>query len=109
MMRSVASVLAEIRRAPAIELEIDDAHCSAEARVDNWVIARIDLERGTVLVTAPADTIPTLQCLFPSSRATTHGIVFDLATSQGRLEALAAIHRRATVQRFIPQFRAASP
>ena len=109
MMRSEASVLDAIRRLPAVEVKIDDARGSAEARVGTWIIARVDLERGTVLVTSPADTIPTLQRLFPSCRATTNGIVFDLVDSQGCSEALAAIHRRANVQRFIPQLRAASP
>jgi hypothetical protein len=108
MNESVASVLAAIKRLPAVELEIDDAHGSAEVRVGTWVVTRIDLERGTVVVTAPADVIPGLQRLFPSSRATANGIVFDVVDCQGRSEALAAINRRANVQRLIPQFRTAS-
>lgn len=109
MIGSVASVLAAIEQLPAIELSLDEALGLAEARVGSWVVARFDLRRAVVVVTTPGDTIPTLQRLFPSSRATTNGIVFDLRDSQSRSEALAAIRRRASVQRFIPQFGAASP
>jgi hypothetical protein len=109
MMESVASLLAATEQLPAVDLAIDHARGSAEARVGTCTISRIDLEHGHVRVTAPEDTIPTLRRLFPSSRVTPSGIAFDLVDSQGRSEALAAIRRRAHVQRFLWQFRVASP
>jgi hypothetical protein len=109
MFPAVASLLAAIGQIPGVDSEIDCARGAAEARVGAWVIARIDLERNCILVTAPRDAIPTLHRLCPSSRATTEGIALDLVDPQGWSEALAAVRRRAHVQRLIWQYRAASP
>jgi hypothetical protein len=105
----VASLLAGAERLPAVELEIDDARALAQVRVGTSVVAHIGLDRADALVSAPADTIETLHRLFPSSRPTSTGIIFDLSVSPARSEALAAITRRVAVQRLMPQFRAASP
>jgi hypothetical protein len=70
------------------------------------LVARIDLRHGGVLVHTPADTIPTLQRVFPSARPAAGGIAFDAADSS---EALAAIRRRVKVQRLLWQFLVASP
>jgi hypothetical protein len=105
----VESLLAGVERVPAVTLQIDDAHSSAGVRVADRVVARIDLRHGRVLVKAPADVIPRLQRDFPSSRPGADGIIFDLARAHSASEALAAIHRRVTVERLAPQFRVASP
>ena len=109
MMRCVETILAAVERLAAAKLEIDDAHRSAGVRVGARLVARIDLQHGGVLVSAPAGWIPTLQRVFPSSRQTANGIVVDLAGSQSCSEALAAIRRRVHAERFVPQFRVASP
>ena len=109
MMRSVETVLVAVERLPAVKLEIDDAQASAGVRVGARLVAHIDLRRGGVLVDAPADTIPTLHRVFPSSRPTAYGIVFDLAHARGSSEALAAIRRRVNVERLVWQLRLASP
>jgi hypothetical protein len=105
----VETLLAGVERVPAVTLQIDDAHSSAGVRVADRVVARIDLRHGRVLVKAPADVIPRLQRDFPSSRPGADGIIFDLARAHSASEALAAIHRRVTVERLAPQFRVASP
>jgi hypothetical protein len=109
MTRSVETILAAVEGLPSVKLEIDAAQRSAGVRVGARLVARIDLGHGGVLVSAPAEWIPTLQRVFPSSRATANGIVFDLADSQNCSEALAAIRRRVNVERLVPQFRVASP
>lgn len=109
MMRSVETVLAAVERLPATELEIDDTGRSAEVRVGGRLVARIDLHRGRVVVSAPADVVPRLRRAFPSSRPAPDGIGFDLANASSPLEAFAAIRRRVNVQRLIWQFRGASP
>ena len=108
-MDSVESVLAAVERVPAVRLQMDDAYGAAGVRVATRVVARIDLRHRSVLVKVPPDLIPTLQRDFPSSRPTAEGIVLDVTRSPGGSEALAAIRRRATVERFAPQFRVASP
>jgi hypothetical protein len=108
MMRCVETILAAVERLPAVKLEIDDAHSSAGVRVGARLVARIDLRHGRVLATAPAEWIPTLQRSL-SSRQTANGIVVDLADAQDHSEALAAIRRRVNAERFVPQFRVASP
>jgi hypothetical protein len=108
-MRPADTVLAALEPLPGIELEIDDARRSARVRVNTALVARIDLGRGCVLVSAPADALAMLQHVFPSSRPTVEGIVFDLADARSCSEALAAIRRRVNVERLIPQFRATSP
>lgn len=108
-MRSVESILGAVERLPAAKLEVDDSHVSAGVRVGARIVARIDLRHGGVLVDLPADRIPTLQRVFPSSRPTADGIAFDLADAQSCVEALAAIRRRVNVEGFVWQFRAASP
>jgi hypothetical protein len=109
MMRCVETILAAVERLAAVKLEIDDAHRSAGVRVGARLVARIDLQHGGVLVSAPAGWIPTLQRVFPSSRQTANGIVVDLADAQDHAEALAAIRRRVNAERLVPQFRVASP
>ena len=73
------------------------------------LIAHIELRHGGVLVSTPDDRISQLLRVFPSCRPAADGIHFDLADSQSRTEALAAIRRRVTVERLVWQFRAASP
>jgi hypothetical protein len=68
MIRVVRTILAAVERLPAFKLEIDDAQRSAGVRVGVRLVARIDLRHGVVLGTVPADTIPILQRVFPSSR-----------------------------------------
>ena len=109
MMRSVEAILRAVERVPAVKLEIDDAHTSAGVRVGARVVARIDVQHGGVLVIASANTIPSLERVFPSSRPTADGIVFGLTDARGCSEALAAIRRRARVERLVWQFRVASP
>jgi hypothetical protein len=108
MIRSVGTLLSGVERLAGVTLEVDNAQSSAGVRVGARLVAHIDLQDGCVLVNAPADTIATLHRLFPSSRPTAHGIVFDLADSQDCSEALAAIQRRVHVERFSWQFRGAS-
>jgi hypothetical protein len=108
-MQSVEAILAEVERLPAVKLEIDDAESWAGVRVGARVVARIDLRHGGVLVNAPGDMIPTLQRVFPSSRPTPDGIVFDLADPEGCSEALAAIRRRVNVESLIWQVGDALP
>lgn len=108
-MRPVEILLAALRRIPTIALEVDDAHGSAAARVSARFVAHIDLQRGRVRVSAPADTVPTLLRVFPSARPDGDGIVFDLGDDGDPSQALAAIRRRANVERLSSQFRDASP
>jgi hypothetical protein len=109
MTASVQALLAAVERIPGVELEIDDARTSAAVRVGAQVVARIDLWHGHVVVNAPADVIPTLQGVFPSSTRAATGIAFDLDHAQARSEALPAIRRRVDVERVVAQYREASP
>ena len=109
MLSSAETILSAIERVPAINVQLDDVLRSAELRVDGRLVARVDLRGGDVFVSAPAETIPTLQRLFPSARATGDGIAFHLADPRGSSEALAAIRRRASVERFGWQLGVASP
>jgi hypothetical protein len=109
MMRPVDTIVAGIQRIPAVNLEIDDAQAFARVQVGGRRVARIDLRDGRVVVYAPGDTIPTLQRVFPSSRSTADGIVFDSLDSENCRAALAAIDRRVQVERLASQFRVASP
>jgi len=109
MPGSADAILAAIERHPAVKVQIDDARPSAAVRVGARVVAHVDLRRGGVLVSAPADTVPTLQRLFPSCRPTADGIAFDLVGCECRSEALAAIRRRVNVEHLSWQSRAASP
>jgi len=105
----VEALLAAVRQIPAVSVEIDDAQRSATVRVGARSVACIDLLHGRVVVKAPADVIPTLQPVFPSSRPAANGIAFDLADDHARSEALAAIRRRVRVERVVAQLRDASP
>jgi len=107
-MHSLETMLAAVGRLPAVKVHIDDARRSASVQVGARVVGRIDLETGGVDVYAPPDRIPTLQRAFPSCRATADGIGFDRIESQSS-EALAALRRRANVERLAWQFRVASP
>jgi hypothetical protein len=109
MMRSVVTILAAIQRIPAVNLEIDEGRAYAGVQVGGRRVARVDLRDGRVVVYAPADTIPTLQRVFPSSHPTADGIVFDPLDAENCRQALAAIDRRVQVERLVPQFRVASP
>jgi hypothetical protein len=81
MTGSVEALLAAVQRIPAVTLEIDDAQRSAGVRVGATLIARIDLWHGRVLVHAPADVIPTLRRVFPSSRPAANGIAMRSSTA----------------------------
>jgi hypothetical protein len=105
----VDRLLAALEHQPPARLQVDRRGGSAAVRVGAGVVARIDLRRARVLVDAPADRIPTLRALYPSSRPARGGIVFHLGDSGSYSEALAAIRRRARVQRFVGQFRSGSP
>ena len=105
----IGRILTAAERLPAVAVEFDDARRRAEVRVNARVVAHIDLDHDRVLVTAPADVIPALGRVFPSSRRAAAGIVFDLRDGQTCSEALDAIRRRVNVERFRPQSRLASP
>jgi hypothetical protein len=105
----IETIVAAVDRVPAAMVDIDDARTSANVRVGGRIVARLDLRHGRVLVNSPADTLPTLQRVFPSSRPTAEGIVFDLADSQDCSEALASILERVRVEIFMHQARWASP
>jgi hypothetical protein len=109
MTSPVDGLLGALERLPPARLETDWSAGSAAVRVGARTVARIDLRRARVLVEAPADWIPALRSLFPASRAAADGIVFRLVDSDSCGEALAAIRRRADIQRFVGQFRAGSP
>ena len=109
MIGSLETLLAAVEGLPAVRAERDDAAGSAGVRVGARIVARIDLRHGDVVVHAPADTIPTLQRVFPSARPTADGIAFHVAESKGWAEALEAIRRRVNVERLIWQARVTSP
>jgi hypothetical protein len=109
MTGSANTLLAALERIPGVRLEIDEAQRAADVRVGARVIARIDLQHDHVVVDTPADLIPTVQRVFPSSRPVANGISFGLDGDQTRREALAAIRRRVNVERVATQFREASP
>ena len=106
---SVWPILAALEQLSVVTLEIDDPRQTASVRAGGWLVAQIDLRRGRVLVNAPADTIPTLERVFPSARATGNGIAFEVDDARDCAEALEAINRRVGVQRLVPQYRDASP
>jgi hypothetical protein len=108
-MSGVETIVEAVERHPAIALETDDACESVAVRVGARVIARIDLRNGTVFVSSPPDTMPTLQHVFPSGRPLGRGMEFDVAGAHAAAEALAAIRRRANVERLVWQFRLRSP
>jgi hypothetical protein len=109
MSRSAEAIVAAVERLPAIALDTDHASHSAAVRVGARVIARIDLRNGSVFVSAPPDTIPTMHRVFPSGRPLGRGMQFDAAGTQGSTDALDAIRRRANVERLVWQFRLRSP
>jgi hypothetical protein len=109
MMQAVEDILGAVEGLPAVRLDIDDNQRPAGVRVGARVVARIDLRRGSVLVSAAAERIPALRRRFSSSRRTANGIVFDLTDAEDRSEALAAIRRRVNVERLAPHLRVASP
>ena len=109
MQRFAETFLAAVQYVRTATVEIDAASESAGVRIGDRPLAHIDLRHGRVAVDAPANVIPTLQRLFPSSRPATGGIVFDLADPRARPEALAAIRRRANVERLVGQALEASP
>ncbi len=71
--------------------------------------AHLELVRGRVVVSAPADMVPALGRVFPRSRPIANGVVFALADADHHSEALAAIRRRVKVERLMWQFRVSSP
>jgi hypothetical protein len=109
MSGSVEAIVAALERLPAVALDAHRPSDSAAIRVGARVIARIDRRHDTVFVSAPPDTLPTLQQAFPSGRPLGRGIEFDLARTQGAADALGAIRRRANVERLVWQFRLRSP
>jgi hypothetical protein len=104
-------VLSAIAGWPGIEVDVHASRDAAAVRVygHERAIARIDLSRGEVLVRAPRDTLATFHRAFPSARVTGNGLVFDLDRSPNAAFAVAAIRRRATVERLAWQFRVQSP
>lgn len=103
------TLLSAVERLPSIKTEVDPGRRSAEVYVGARLVAEIDLDQDGVVVHNPADTIPTLLGVFPSSRPAANGIAFDLSDDGHYAEALAAIERRAHVETLVPQFRQASP
>jgi hypothetical protein len=101
----VESTLAAVRRLADVELDGDEARVRSRAEL----VARFDLRHHRVLVRAPQELIPSLRRVFPSSRATPEGIVFDLTRSDACPEAVAAIRKRLEAQRLVAQSRVASP
>jgi hypothetical protein len=109
MTGHVEALLEAVQRLVAVRIDRQDAGGSAEVRVGACLIARIDGLHSQVFVYLPADRIPDVRRMFPSSRETAGGLVFDIADPRSASEALAAIRRRAHVETFAPQFRVASP
>jgi hypothetical protein len=72
-------------------------------------VAQLELAHGRVVVIAPADMVPALERVFPSSRPIANGVAFELENAHHHSEALAAIRRRVTVERLMWQFRVSSP
>jgi hypothetical protein len=103
------TLLEAVQRLPAVRVEVEDGRGSAHVRVGARPIASIDLDRSQVLVHVDADRIPPVRRVFPSARETAEGIVFDVAGPRDSAQALAAIRRRADVETFGAQSRAASP
>jgi hypothetical protein len=108
-MGPIEDLLAAVGRLPSARVEIDDAQASASVRVGARVVADIDLRHGRVLVHAPADVIPTLRQVFPSSQPAASGIALDLADARAGAEAFGAIRRRVDVERLVGQYRDSSP
>jgi hypothetical protein len=109
MIRSSEALLAAVERLPGVRLEIDDARSSAGVRVAARQVAQLELVHGRVVVSAPADMVPALERVFPSSRPIPNGVAFELDDAHHHSEALAAIRRRVTVERLMWQFRVSSP
>jgi hypothetical protein len=104
-----ATLLSAVERLPSVRTEVVPDRRSAGVYVGARLVAEIDLDQDGVVVHTPADTVPTLLGVFPSSRQATNGIAFDLSEAGHYAEALAAIERRAHVETLVPQFREASP
>jgi hypothetical protein len=108
-MASSETLLAAVERLPGVRLEIDDARRSAGVHVAARLVAHLELAQGRVVVSAPADIVPTLERVFPRSRPIVNGVVFELEDAHHHSEALAAIRRRVSVERLMWQFRVSSP
>jgi hypothetical protein len=79
MMQAVEGILGAVEGLPAVRLDIDDDQRPAGVRVGAWLVARIDLRRGSVLVSAAA------------------------------AERIPALRRRVNVERLAPRLRVVSP
>jgi hypothetical protein len=101
----VEATIAAVRQLAEVEVDADEAR----VRSRHELVARLDLRHHRLLVRAPRELIPSLRRVFPSSRATRDGIVFDLAHEDACPEAIAAIRKRLDLQRLGPQSRVASP
>ena len=109
-MPSVEAFLAEVERLPPpVTLETDEPRGWAVVRAGTRLIGRVDLVGARALVSVPRDRVGAVRRQFPSSHPAADGIAFGLEDARSRSEALAAIRRRAHVQRLASQFRAASP
>jgi hypothetical protein len=103
------TLLSAVERLPSVRTVVGPHRRSAAVYVGARLVAEIDLDQDGAVVHTPADTIPTLLGVFPSSRRTANGIAFDLSEASHAPQALAAIERRAHVETLVPQFREASP
>jgi hypothetical protein len=109
MTRPGETLIAALEPLPSVRVKVAPGRGSAGVYVDVRRVADIDLDGDAVLVYSPAETIPTLLGVFPSSRPVAEGIAFDLSDAGHCAEALAAIRRRAHVETLVPQFRESSP
>jgi hypothetical protein len=107
--RAPAELLAAIRRLPGARVEPGEDPHSASVRVQGRAVARLDLERGEVVVYAPAVWARRLRRGLRSARLTDRGLVFCGRDRRGAAEALQAIEARIDLERFAGQYRYRSP
>jgi hypothetical protein len=109
MSQRVEALLDALRRDEPGDLSIERSPGGAEVKVGSDTIARIDDPREELVVYAPPDVRSRLQSEYQGARSDPAGIAFDLRNDEHAAAGLAAVRRRARVQRVGWQYREDSP
>jgi hypothetical protein len=106
---NVRRVLEAVSRWPGVVVDLNEPAGRATISAGADEIGRVDLRRGEVVVNAPADVLPTMQRTYPNARPVADGMLFEVAYGNEDTAALAALRRRANVERLSWQTRNESP
>ncbi|HTX08624.1 MAG TPA: hypothetical protein VME22_08435 [Solirubrobacteraceae bacterium] len=109
MTESIDALLDALRRDQPADLSIERSPGGAEVKIGSQPIARVDEQRGELVVYAPADVGSMLHADYPRAREDPAGVAFDLSNADDAAAGFDLVRRRARVQRVGWQYRERSP